>query len=396
MSSEYKFQGAYRTFLALLVLWSHSFLYFFPEFSDFNKLQLGNIAVTSFFVLSGYLMTQAVHYWYSNNMNGFIVNRYLRIVPPLFVATIVSIIVHLIFLNLNNGELVSIETVNYEGINHQNALLAIISCIFPFNIVLQKMINTYSEVHYDFVRYAWAIQVELLFYWCIFSFMLLSRLLSMKLLIQILWVILPIAFIAGLLTYNSQLFGIQNYTIVKVATLIPFVYFMQWIPHFIFGVMLSIYFWKGYEKGLNWYKGVLFIAIVLSVVQLALYASHQPGQYIGIIILGYILCQVILLKIVLHSGDEVNILGVLWKAKNDQRVGTLSYPVYINQYALAIGILTCLQLLNIDAHEYNIFIRIGGFLLFNCIIIIFSAILIYFTDAITDDIRDRIRGVKIT
>jgi len=53
---EYKYHGLLRLMLALFVLWSHSFIIFFPSQVWFLKLELGNAAVSIFFVISGYLM----------------------------------------------------------------------------------------------------------------------------------------------------------------------------------------------------------------------------------------------------------------------------------------------------------------------------------------------------
>ena len=79
LESSYRMQGFYRFILALMVLWSHSVVSFFPEMSGwFSDLQLGNVGVSSFFVLSGYLMSEAISNWYSNRLPNFLINRYLH------------------------------------------------------------------------------------------------------------------------------------------------------------------------------------------------------------------------------------------------------------------------------------------------------------------------------
>lgn len=152
--SNYKMQGAYRFLLALMVLWSHSVLKFFPEVSDwFPYLQLGNVAVSSFFVLSGYLMMEAITLWYSNRLPNFLINRYLRIGPPLFVAAVVSVAVHfsvLYTVTISAG----LESIPDSGISLDNALLSLLAPYFRLmvswrsclELTLRPTINSFATL----------------------------------------------------------------------------------------------------------------------------------------------------------------------------------------------------------------------------------------------------------
>ncbi len=173
--SLYKMQGLYRFVLALMVLWSHSVLRFFPETSGwFTDLQLGNVAVSSFFVLSGYLMMEAITLWYADRLPNFLINRYLRIGPPLFVAAVLSIAVHFSLLH-SGGLSAGLESIPQDGISRDNALLALLAPLFPFDSQFAKLFSIAPAPYYQFVRYSWAIMTELIFYWFLFFYALSLR-----------------------------------------------------------------------------------------------------------------------------------------------------------------------------------------------------------------------------
>jgi peptidoglycan/LPS O-acetylase OafA/YrhL len=80
--------NAIRYFLALLVLYSHSYgLLTLPEPTIFFS-SLGNFAVKSFFALSGYFI--ALSCLRTDNLGHYLWNRALRITPALLVALIAS------------------------------------------------------------------------------------------------------------------------------------------------------------------------------------------------------------------------------------------------------------------------------------------------------------------
>ena len=81
-------------------------------------------------------MYNSINYWYKNKLNNFIINRYLRISPPLFLAAILSIVIH--YLLYYNG----------IAIIDGNEILStsLLSPFFPFNILLSKILLSKNEL----------------------------------------------------------------------------------------------------------------------------------------------------------------------------------------------------------------------------------------------------------
>jgi peptidoglycan/LPS O-acetylase OafA/YrhL len=79
----YRTLGAYRFFLASLVLFSHAGI-FLPE--GVASLHLGNVAVMLFFVVSGFVIFEALDIFYRRSTVKFLLNRALKIYPAYWVA----------------------------------------------------------------------------------------------------------------------------------------------------------------------------------------------------------------------------------------------------------------------------------------------------------------------
>lgn len=91
MREDYRPFGAYRLFLAWLVLTSHANSYL-PEWV--GQLALGNIGVFSFFVLSGFVIIEACDRFYRGVPHRFFLNRFLRIYPTYWGACILAVAIY--------------------------------------------------------------------------------------------------------------------------------------------------------------------------------------------------------------------------------------------------------------------------------------------------------------
>jgi peptidoglycan/LPS O-acetylase OafA/YrhL len=89
---SYRLFGSYRAALALAVVVSHSQAMLGPNF--LQHAELGNIAVMSFFILSGFIISEAGSTFYCNRPLAFLVNRFWRIAPIYWLALAVSVAVH--------------------------------------------------------------------------------------------------------------------------------------------------------------------------------------------------------------------------------------------------------------------------------------------------------------
>jgi peptidoglycan/LPS O-acetylase OafA/YrhL len=363
---KFNYQGTYRFFLALFVLWSHSLSLFLPEIK-IGKLQLGNVAVSSFFVLSGYLMYNSINYWYKNKLNNFIINRYLRISPPLFLAAILSITIHYLLYCNGIAILDGNEILSTSLISKNNIIYTLLSPFFPFNIFFNKILLSKNELYYTFVRYSWAIFIEIIFYWFIY--------LAFK--TKLFKTILILLLILFLISINNLYY--QSVNILNISFINQF----QWAPHFLTGIFIS----KISNKNNKIFDKLLFsVFAILSLFQLFHYAKNDYLNVISIYISINLLHYLIIPNFRNHQNEQSFNL--------DKKLGALSYPIYINQYALQVLIISLFNETLIP-NSISFFFRLILYVLYNFIILCISDVLIKITDTYTDKTRDRLRGFKL-
>jgi peptidoglycan/LPS O-acetylase OafA/YrhL len=91
-AGDYRFFGCYRLLLAWAVLTSHA-NHYLPEWVA--TLSLGNVGVFCFFVLSGFVIAEAIDRFYPGAPHRFLANRLLRIYPTYWAAAAVAVAVYL-------------------------------------------------------------------------------------------------------------------------------------------------------------------------------------------------------------------------------------------------------------------------------------------------------------
>jgi len=89
--------GLVRLLLALSVVITHSSPVFGMVLLD------GDMAITGFFIISGFLMALILDVKYRDRLRAFYLNRLLRIYPPYLVALLLSVIVFSLFPNEHHG-----------------------------------------------------------------------------------------------------------------------------------------------------------------------------------------------------------------------------------------------------------------------------------------------------
>lgn len=382
--SFYRFQGLFRLILAMMVLWGHSIMLFFPELTWFPQLQLGNVAVSCFFVLSGYLMTAAVYLWYKDRLLSFIANRYLRISPPLFVAGVLSIIAFVSLLKLG-FPLDYWEPIPTAWISVDNGIRTLLSPLFPLNQLLEKLFNLSSQNTYNFVRYSWAIYVEFFFYWLLFSYFLLRKLLDARIAAVIFLTLIATMSVAGIIYHQQSNSGVVN----SILERIPLIAAMKWLPQFLLGVMLCEM--ERDQSGSIWLKILFCLSAMGALIQLCLFAKAD-FLIVGLL---YLVTLFVGFLVVFSKKQEFSIGKLLISRKIDNKFGSLSYPVYINHYSIGLLFFNILAGLQFFVVDQPLLLRLLLFVLFNIIVIGISKMLINITDIITDSLRDRIRGQKL-
>lgn len=152
--------GAFRLLLAVLVMVQHFGVVAPPYVGRALAVPAtGNIAVLTFFVLSGFIIAESAERFYASRPAAFVANRAVRILPPYLCAVLLSIVVH--FILYKTGKLTLWAPVTDFPQNLLFTAKSLVSnTIYPLPIVS----NIVGEPEYRFIPYAWAVRVELLFY----------------------------------------------------------------------------------------------------------------------------------------------------------------------------------------------------------------------------------------
>jgi len=90
-AGDYRLFGGYRMLLAWLVLTSHANRYL-PDWV--GSLALGNVGVFCFFVLSGFVIAEALDRFYPGVPHRFLANRLLRIYPTYWAVCAIAVAVY--------------------------------------------------------------------------------------------------------------------------------------------------------------------------------------------------------------------------------------------------------------------------------------------------------------
>jgi len=165
--SAYRLFGAFRFFLALAVVLGHSwgFSVAADQFFFLREIGTGNVAVVGFFVLSGYVISEAVSLFYAGRPLRFLGNRAMRLLPPYLMALAISVALHWLLQREGILPLFDYPTPP-EGMFDRANLLGNVTGIIPiFNF--QRVLH-YQREYYYFVRFSWAVMVESVYYISVF------------------------------------------------------------------------------------------------------------------------------------------------------------------------------------------------------------------------------------
>ena len=160
----YRPLGAYRALLAGMVAAHHYAIHLAPGYGKavVQSLELGRMAVLLFFVLSGFVICEAVATFYQGRPIQFIANRMLRIVPPFAAVLAASCVIE--------GALLASGLLHpLEGGPVSAADLGPGNCLGNLLSILPGLDASVLRPRYDIDRYIWAIRVEVVFYLVVFG-----------------------------------------------------------------------------------------------------------------------------------------------------------------------------------------------------------------------------------
>ncbi|MEE3047276.1 MAG: acyltransferase [Pseudomonadota bacterium] len=372
---QYCYQGWFRFLLAVFVLVSHTAPKYFQNHSDvISKFQLGNFAVAGFFVLSGYLMFSAILNVYSGNPERFIINRYLRISLPLFFASVISIFIHFFVFGGFSSDIFSFN----------NVISAISGAIFPFNFLITKSFGV-VDVQYDFVRYIWAVFTELIFYWFVlflgFSFIIFNVFLRRL----VVFSIFSLYIFATVFSIYVNHFSIHG----DLLRDVPLIFHFQWGFHFMLG--MSMYVVINHPHKLLSVLAMIF-CLVGAIFQFCLYTIQGGADFKFYPVLFYVLCVIIIYHICIRE-NGIEFMGRGVPKHIDQKLGSISYPLYINHFSIFLLLEPLIYNVSDGAVPMVKFIVYVSFVIVTCFL---SLLIISISDRVTDHLRDRVRGLKFS
>ena len=315
---SYRPFGTFRFLLALAVVLSHTFEMSLPEAHFLRQIGIGSVAVMAFFILSGFIITEALATFYLGRPLAFMGNRLVRIVPPYWGALIVSVLVHAALARYGTVRTSPSEILPpgvFDAANlFENAL-----AIFPRP---SELTATLAHPFYGFVRFYWAVYIELIFYGFAFLVAAVSTRLGR-----------PAVVAAGV---AAILFHVSGEYAGRELVAFPGRWGFAFAPYFLTGVCLYLWLAKRSRPAL--------VGLMISYGLVALHFSRYVQGKIPIseewadqIFEPHRIAPVLLILLV---------PVVLWRlaqasfgpaASIDWRLGNLSYPIYLNHWTVIVA-----------------------------------------------------------
>lgn len=347
--------GAFRFLLAFLVLVKHFCADVAPDWlaEVTRPYAFGYVAVLVFFILSGFVITEAVYHFYRHRPVGFIENRLLRIVPHYFLALAAMIVVCLVFSDAGSLRVSRTETLPVGEAFEARNLLANLFGFVPFS---NQMMD------FDFIGIAWAIRVEMMFYLFFSAALWLER-------------------VAGRLFDRRLLTGILCLIVLALCPLwflsmagrLPAM--ISLAPYFIFGSALYFLLRSRSRESIL----MAFLAFAGCAAQFAVYSVHgrEPGTEGGAWVEFTLL---------------VGLVGaIIWLAESrltrlrslDEALGRVTYPLYVFHPVVEVFILSL-----VPGYSY------WAFVIGIALSVAVSCLLQALIDPTVDRIRDGVRGSR--
>jgi peptidoglycan/LPS O-acetylase OafA/YrhL len=269
---------------------------------------LGSIAVLLFFAVSGFVVTEAAATIYAGRPVAFITNRFLRIYPTYLLAVVATVAV-LTAIAAISGRSTGVEEWTHVPRLSVESILANVFGILPGGGFLL------ASAHADFILgIAWALQIELLFYFALFALMFASALSGVGL---------------GRILAGTGLLAMAAY-----AYLLPSLRGggLEYVPYFVLGVALYYAVSPKSNNNAAWVAiGMMCAAVILVVVDLlGKDPVHQEYNYtralfgqVCIFILAIVAWIALTSLLLWTKRIPENIIR--W----DRAIGEMTYPLYL-------------------------------------------------------------------
>jgi peptidoglycan/LPS O-acetylase OafA/YrhL len=322
---------------------------------------LGNLGVMAFFVLSGYVISEAVAVFYANRPGAFLINRILRIHPPFFVALFFSVLLHWLASLAGPLRFFDAQPHPERMLELNNVLSNALSMVLPVGLGRLGF-----SIDYIFVRYSWAIAAELAFYYLVALLLWLAarRWMARRLGASAFW-----GAVAFLILTTYLALGLPNYNL----------FFVGWAPYFILG--MALYQLSAGPSGIS---RVGLVALACGALALLnwhayTYMARNPNALAGlsVVLLDALIAAVWLLG---NARMPARLIPV------DRFAGDLTYPLYLNHYAVSVVALSVIpdERLGLPVFFAYVLVAIG-----------FAYVAMQCSEPLTKHLRERIRGQKL-
>lgn len=360
MSVTYRFFGAFRLLLALMVVVQHALSAFGSrELQDLlAPLEIGSTAVLLFFVLSGFIVVEAAMLFYEGRPAAFLTNRLIRIYPPYAVAVLLTVLVTFLVAR-SGGEAAVVKLFGGWPDHSAGNILASLVGIIP--LAGKLVAPSGSE---PILTLAWALRIELVFYSVVGLALAAGQALKQSA-ARLLGVAAVVLLAAELLWFNS-LRGKG----------------LEFTPYFVLGA--SIYFSVTPARARR-----RWLSATLALISCVLIAMHIGGQDVenanahfqrdvtGQLMLFFsgLACCLALLALPRHWPAWFKCLQAM-----DQKTGDLTYAVYLTHIAALLFVLSLFP----DGGLLGLTVALG------CAVI-FAVLMVFFVERPLQSLRSGIR-----
>jgi peptidoglycan/LPS O-acetylase OafA/YrhL len=302
-AARYRPLGAFRFFLALLVVLQH-FQHLLPPTARtiFSRMGFGAIAVAVFFAVSGFVVAEANATFYAGRPAAFLTNRALRLVPPYLAALLLSALAQAALWRA--GRLVLWDyTLTAPPVTRASLAAGALALVPGFP-------PRWLGVDFEFIPFVWTLRLEVAFY------VASTFVMALCIRTRTRWVI-GAAICAGLAGSAAFLLLAHRPGVLSTA------------PMFLFGT--SLFLLEAKPSGLR-----VLLWVVSACVAAAGFASWRQH---GAPVLAW-QYGVLAILLAAFSGLATRPFAGSLKCL-DQRLGDLSYPLYLNHYVVGIVAMSC-------------------------------------------------------
>lgn len=280
--------GTFRLLLAYLVVLSH-----LPGSADLKPL--GFFAVRSFFVVSGFVITTALHETYSFDARRFFANRVLRLLPPYYLVGVITIM-----LIAWQPQAAAIFHQSWAEPNVTDLILN--ALVIPLD---------FKQVSFRVSVPMWSVAVELLMYMTLWVYVARSA--------RNAWIGLALG---------------VGYHLACVVLGLGWGYRYFPFPAAMLGFSIGavIYFGRrddGWQVGRRWIAPLLLAFLTnMALAALVLPQSYDEGfgYYLAVFLAALLVCAL----------SDLN-GSSRWRSL-DRRLGELAYPVFLLQWLVAFAV----------------------------------------------------------